>query len=198
VPREFFARPALQVAPDLLGKVLARYTGGVTIRGRIVEAEAYTGQTDPGSHAFRGCTPRTMVMFGPPGFLYVYFTYGMHYCMNVVTDVDGVAGAVLIRALEPLDGMDEMSRRRGERPDLQLCNGPAKLCAALGVGRQENGADLEGSEIWLEDDGFIVNQVEVTTRVGLSAGDDLPFRFFIAGSRFVSGGRPAKATITRP
>jgi len=154
LPRRFYARPAVDVARDLLGTTLVRKSAQELLRGRIVEVEAYTGATDPGSHAYRGSTPRTAVMFGAPGHLYVYFTYGMHYCINVVTDVAGVAGAVLLRALEPLQGIEEMRRRRGNRGITELCNGPGKLCQAFDITREQNGLDLLGSEVWIEDEGY--------------------------------------------
>ncbi len=190
LPRAFYERPAVDVAPELVGMVLARRSTDGVLRGRIVETEAYTGQSDPGSHAFRGQTPRNAVMFGPAGFLYVYLSYGMHFCMNIVTDSPGVAGAVLIRALEPLDGIDVMERRRGGRPLVELCNGPGKLCAALGITRQENGADLETSDIWVESDSCPPPPLSVSTRIGLSAGTELPLRFYARDSRFVSRARP--------
>jgi DNA-3-methyladenine glycosylase len=189
--RSFYARGAESVARDLLGKVLVRATAQGLFRGRIVEVEAYTGRTDPGSHAYRGLTPRNEVMFGPAGFLYVYFTYGIHFCMNVVTEQEGTAGAVLIRALEPLEALDRMTVNRGRLPVRDLCNGPGKLCQALGVTRADNGTDLEGSVIWIEDDGFPAENVGMTTRVGLTAGGSLPLRFFLKGNPFVSRGRPS-------
>lgn len=191
LPRSFYARPAAEVAPDLLGKILARNLNGTVLRGRVVEAEAYLGESDPGSHAFRGPTPRTQVMFGPPGYVYVYFTYGAHYCMNVVTNTDGTAGAVLLRALEPLEGIDVMEQNRGGRPYVDLCNGPGKLCQALGITREENGADLEGNAIWMEDDGVEPEEIATSTRVGLSAGKSMPLRFYIPGSSCVSRGKPS-------
>lgn len=188
---KFYSRPAERVALDLLGKVFVRREPGDILRGRIVETEAYCGRSDPGSHAFRGPSPRTSVMFGPAGFLYVYFTYGMHYCVNVVTDRDGIAGAVLLRALEPLQGLETMRQRRGSRPDEDLCNGPAKLCQAFGIGREQNDTSLLAGDIWIEDDGVEVGEIAHTTRVGLSAGKDLPLRFFVKGSAFVSRGKPS-------
>lgn len=130
-------------------------------------------------------------MFGPPGHLYVYFTYGAHFCVNVVTDSEGVAGAVLIRALEPLDGVDVMWQRRGERPRTELCNGPGKLCQALGITRQHNGIRLGDGELWIENDGLAVDRVCISTRVGLSAGKELPLRFYLPDSPYVSRGRPS-------
>jgi DNA-3-methyladenine glycosylase len=189
--RDFYARPAVTVARALIGTVLVRREPGGELRGRIVEAEAYTGQTDPGSHAFRGPTPRNRVMFGPAGRLYVYLSHGMHYCMNVVTDTDGVAGAVLLRALEPLQGIEVMERRRGGRPLVELCNGPGKLCQAFGIGREEYGADLETSDVWIEDDGYTPQGVGVSARIGLTAGRELPLRYFLENSPFVSRGKPS-------
>lgn len=193
LPRSFYDRPTLDVARDLLGKVLVRRDVDGLLKGRIVESEAYCGQSDPGSHAFRGPTARTRVMFKEAGHLYVYFTYGAHFCMNVVTEGTGVAGAVLLRALEPLDGIAVMEGRRGGRPLIELCNGPGKLCQALGIARDQNGVDLEGDEIWIEDDGFIPVDIGVSTRVGLKAGAEFPYRFFLPGNPFVSRGKPSKS-----
>lgn len=180
------------MARDLLGTVLARSVAGMVLRGRIVETEAYTGQSDPGSHAYRGVTPRTAVMFGRPGHLYVYVSYGMHFCMNVVTDTEGVAGAVLVRALEPLDGIKVMRQYRGNRPTVDLCNGPGKLCQAFGITRDQNGLDLENGDIWIEArEGAAAANIAVTARVGLSAGAELPLRFFVKDSRYVSRGKPS-------
>lgn len=189
--RAFYRRPAEDVARELLGRVLVHADRDGTLRGRIVEVEAYTGETDPGSHAYRGRTARNAVMFGPPGHLYTYVSYGMHVCMNVVTDGDGVAGAVLVRALEPLVGMDVMSERRAYRPLAELCNGPGKLCQAMGISMADNGADLETGNLWIDDDGFIPSAVATSTRVGLSQGRDLPLRFYLPDNPFVSRGRPS-------
>ncbi len=189
--REFYDRPAETVARDLLGTVLVRSTPDGRVSGRIVEVEAYTGAVDPGSHAFRGPTPRSAVMFGPPGHVYVYVSYGMHFCMNVVTDPPGVAGAVLLRALEPVTGVDIMQKNRGERRPVDLCNGPGKLCQALGITRAENGEDLEGNRMWIEDENFARDAIGVSTRVGLSRGKDLPLRFFLMGNPYVSRGKPS-------
>lgn len=191
LPRAFYARPALIVTPELLGKVLVRQTRDGEVRGRIVEVEAYTGASDPGSHAYRGATSRNAVMFGPPGHVYVYVSYGMHFCMNVVTDSPGVAGAVLLRALVPLAGIEIMEANRGGKPLGELCNGPGKLCQAFGITLAQNGEDLEGNGLWIEDDGYEVGAIETSTRVGLSRGKELPLRFFVAGSPFVSRGKPS-------
>lgn len=161
------------------------------MRARIVETEAYAGESDPGSHAYRGPTRRTEVMFGPAGHVYVYFTYGAHHCVNLVTDHPGSAGAVLLRALEPIEGIEQMERLRPAHRLEDLCNGPGKLCAALGITRSLNGADLEGEEIWVEDDAYEVGAIGTSTRVGLSQGKEVPHRFFILGSPFVSPGKPS-------
>lgn len=190
LPRAFFARPSPEVASDLLGKILVRESPDGLLSGRIVETEAYTGANDPGSHAYRGVTPRNRVMFGPPGHLYCYRSYGVHTCMNVVTDTEDVAGAVLVRALDPLDGIDSMKKHRGGRPLVELCNGPGKLCQALGITLDDNGADLETSGIWFEDDGYVPQEMAASARVGLSQGKDLPLRFYLPGNQFVSPGRP--------
>jgi DNA-3-methyladenine glycosylase len=171
---------------DLLNKILVRAEGQEILSGRIVEVEAYTGENDPGSHAYRGETPRTKVMFGEPGHLYVYFTYGMHFCLNVVTDEAGVAGAVLLRALEPLEGQETMQHRRGATNRLGFTNGPAKICQAFGVTRAQNGLDLTGTEMWIEDDGTSPAEVGRSGRIGLSAGASLPYRLFVVGKPFVS------------
>ena len=148
LPRSFYARAAHEVAPDLLGQVLVRiFPDGARASVRIVEVEAY-GPDDPASHAFRGETPRNTVMFGPPGHLYVYFTYGMHHCMNVVT---GEGSAVLLRAAEPLEGEEEMVVRRGRERPVDLCSGPGRLTQALAVDRRDDGLDLvAGQGLWLE------------------------------------------------
>lgn len=185
----FYARHAVEVASDLLGKLLVRSLPEGVLKGRIVETEAYTGTSDPGSHAYRGPTPRNQVMFGPAGYVYVYLSYGMHHCMNVVTDDPGVAGAVLLRALEPVAGLDIMERNRNDRPRAELLNGPGKICQAYHISRDQNGADLESSDMWIERDGFQADRVRVGTRVGITAGADLPYRFSVDGSPWVSRGK---------
>ena len=185
--RSFFDRDPLEVAPDLLGKVLVAGDRS----GRIVEVEAYRGADDPGSHGYRGITPRTKVMFGPPGHLYVYFTYGMHWCANVVCGPAGVCGAVLIRALDPLRGVDAMHRARPKaKRDRDLCSGPAKLCQALGIEGHHDGLDLAGADLGVElrDDGHDVGEYASSIRIGLSPGkgEDLPWRFYLAGNPHVS------------
>jgi DNA-3-methyladenine glycosylase len=179
--RSFYRRDSREVATDLLNKVVVR---GNRI-GRIVEVEAYCGAVDPGSHAYRGMTKRNATMFGPPGRLYVYFTYGMHWCANAVCGDDGEGVAVLLRALEPLHGLEEMRAARPRaRRDRDLASGPAKLCQAFSIDGTHDGADLVTADrgIAIVDDGTPPPLVPgVSTRIGLSAGDDLPWRWFVPG-----------------
>lgn len=176
LPRSFFARDALVVAPDLLHKVFV--VGGCS--GRIIEVEAYV-QDDPASHSHRGRTPRNAAMFGPPGHLYVYFTYGMHHCANVVTGVEGDGQAVLIRAIIPLTGEVEMAQRRPPgTPHHRLANGPGKLCQAFGLDLSHDGADLcrRSSPVWIGDDGAPPPKHPVVTgRIGIRVGVEHPWRW---------------------
>ena len=180
----------LDVAPRLLGAVLRR--GEVAVR--ITEAEAYDGENDPGSHAFRGATARNAVMFGPAGHLYVYFTYGMHYCCNVVTGTEGRAGAVLLRAGEVVAGHELARTRRRSARDRDLARGPARLCQALGITRDDNGVDLSWGPVVLELAATPVPAAAVSRgpRVGLRGAPDRPWRFWITGEPSVSVYRPAK------
>ncbi len=187
----FFERPAIEVAPELLGRVLVRrLPDGTRLAGRIVETEAYE-PGDPASHGFRGPTPRNASMFGPPGRLYVYFTYGHHWMMNVVTRPRGQGSAVLLRALEPLEGLAAMASARGRDHVGDLCSGPGKLAQALGVDRSHDGEDLvRGAVIWLEaGDPVGAERIEAGGRVGVSVGVDDPWRFVVSGDPFVSRGR---------
>jgi DNA-3-methyladenine glycosylase len=195
LPRPFYARPSLEVARDLLGRVLVRATPeGTRLAGRIVETEAYR-EDDPASHSYRGRTARTEVMFGPPGYLYVYFTYGAHFCMNVVTGEDGEGSAVLLRAVEPLDGVAEMARRRGTDLPRILCAGPGRLCQAFGVEREQNGTDLAGGEaMWIEPGAPVPDaEVGVGPRVGITSATEQPWRFAVRTSRYLS-----RAAVVRP
>lgn len=193
IPRPFYGRPTLAVARDLLGTVLVRrLPGGSDLRGRIVETEAYIGQEDSASHAHRGRTARTAVMFGLPGIAYIYFTYGMHHMLNVVTEGEGYPAAVLIRALEPLEGIDVMQALRGDRRLRDLTNGPARLCQALAIDRSLNGHDLtSGPPLWIEP-GQAVPDADVarTPRIGIGYANapdrEAPWRFLIQGSEWVS------------
>ena len=187
VSRRFYARDARIAAPELLGKVLVH--GGRA--ARIVEVEAYAGDEDPGSHAYRGPTPRTEVMFGPPGHLYVYFSYGMHWCANVVCGQKGEAGAVLLRAGSPVAGLEAIRAARPKaRRDRDLTSGPARLCQALGIDGTFDGADLVKADrgVTLASDGAALGVEPATsTRIGLSQGADLPWRWYLPGHPDVSG-----------
>ena len=188
--RHFYLRPTLQVARALLGKVIVRRTESGFLSGRIVETEAYLGTTDPASHAYRGKTGRNSVMFSLGGTLYVYFTYGMHFCANVVTGVEGKAEAVLIRGVEPIEGIDLMRQNRGfadDGKDRQLTNGPAKFCQAFGIAREQNGVDLCGDVLFVADDSMAAPMIiSTSSRIGIAAGKEKPWRFFIKGNGYVS------------
>jgi DNA-3-methyladenine glycosylase len=182
--REFFARPAPEVAADLLGKLLLRADEGLV--ARIVETEAYTDE-DPASHTFRGQTPRNAPMFGPPGHAYVYFTYGMHHALNCVAGPDGVGQGCLLRAAEPLDGLDLIRSRRGASSDRDLLRGPGRLAQGYGLDRSHSGMDLcDGGPLYLADDGAPRPQVMTGPRVGITQAADLPWRFWVADSPYVS------------
>jgi len=193
--RKFYSRKTVIVAQELLGKTLVHKTAEGIISGKIVETEAYLGQEDAGSHAYRGITRRNRIMFGPAGKAYIYFVYGNHYCFNVVTENDGVGGAVLIRALEPRKGIQLIKKNRGiDGPLAYLTNGPGKLSEALGITGSMNGADLTGNKL------FIVSQnssrkkgkssgdfsIISTGRIGIKEGRNLPYRYYIEGNKFVS------------
>ncbi|WP_239001090.1 DNA-3-methyladenine glycosylase [Jiangella asiatica] len=196
--RRFLARPGIDVAPDLLGCVIRHETPEGAVAVRLTEVEAYMGADDPGSHAYRGRTARNAVMFGPAGHLYVYFTYGMHFCANVVCGEEGTATAVLLRAGEVVDGAElAASRRPAARSARDLARGPARLASALGLGRSDDGADLCGSPSTTallagpRADGDLVRN---GPRVGVSGpggnGDEFPWRFWLDGEPTVSTYRP--------
>lgn len=190
-PRVFYTRPALAVARDLIGKTLWRRTQDGVTAGIIVETEAYAAADDPASHAYRGRTPRTRTMFGPPGYAYVYLSYGLHACLNVVTQPEGEAAAVLLRAVEPTHGVPTMRARRGPSiTDRDLARGPGRLCQAFAITIEDDGADLSGPSLWLSEspgwDG--ATPIATTPRVGIGASfaTDWPWRFVVVGSRWVS------------
>ncbi len=195
LPRSFYLRPTPRVARDLLGKYLVRLIRKRVLVARIVETEAYC-QNDPASHSYRGMTKRNEVMFSQGGHLYVYFTYGMHFCANVVTGRAGKGEAVLLRAVQPIEGTDIMlrnrkhrreSNRRGDADLLILTNGPAKLCQALSIGRRENGMDLLGDEIYLLDSPKLLpSEIAASTRIGIRVGKTARWRFFIKGHPWIS------------
>ena len=175
------------VAPDLLGRLLVRRLPEATLVGRIVECEAYQ-EEDPASHSFRGRTLRTDVMFGPPGHLYVYFTYGMHFCMNVVTGRDGEGSAVLLRAAEPVEGLDSMRQRRGAHDARLLCSGPGRLTQAYGIGRANNGMDLvSGRDLFIAGDAALSDDaVAAGPRIGIRSATERPWRFYEFESPYLS------------
>ncbi len=184
VPRAFYARATVEVARDLLGKVLVHGR----VAGRIVEAEAYLGLEDLAAHASKGLTARTRVLFGPPGHAYVYFIYGKHECLNIVAEPDGVPGCVLIRALEPLAGIETMRMRRPAARSVEdLASGPGKLTAAMAITREHYGADLTRSPLTVRE--FTRREkfdILTTPRIGITHCADWPLRFVVAGSRFAS------------
>lgn len=195
--REFYNRDPRRVSRDLLGKVLVRREGKQFRAARIVEVEAYLGENDPAAHSFAGRTLRNAVLFGPPGFAYVYFIYGNHYCLNVSCLPDGLAGGILFRAVEPLAGIERMALSRdvciGSSRDLpKLTSGPGRLAEAFDITRErDNGKDLTSprSDLFIADDGFRVRRVLTTPRIGITKAAELPLRYLIAGNEFVSGPR---------
>lgn len=196
LPPAFYLRhDVVQVARELLGKVLVTQWNGVCTAGRIVETEAYAGELDKASHAFRGRTPRTAVMYGEGGTAYVYLCYGLHQMFNIVTNVEGMPHAILVRALEPLAGIDMMLKRTGKKTlDYTLTRGPGNVGKAMGFHTTQCGVSLQSEALFIGDDGFVLSgeQVAITPRVGVDyAGTDalLPYRFYIKDSKFVSGKR---------
>jgi DNA-3-methyladenine glycosylase len=192
VKQDFYDRPVLQVARELVGcLVIHRACAGV-----IVETEAYH-DSEPACHAFVGLTPRTRTLFGPPGVAYVYRSYGVHALLNAVTEPEGVGAAVLIRALEPLDGIEQMRARRGVEPIRGLCSGPGKLTQALGIGLEHNGTDLHHGEVVIEPAPLAWRTIPIAVdrRIGITRAVDLPWRFCAAGSRFLS--RPVASAPAR-
>lgn len=183
LPREFYARPTLEVARDLIGLVLVSRTRAGLTAGRILEAEAYIGEDDPACHAAPGPTRRNAPLYGPPGYAYVYLNYGLHHLVNAVTEPSGSPAAVLIRALEPLDGLPLMQRRRRRngapshrRTPETICEGPGNLTVALGITLAHNRADLTGDRLWIEDRGLGRLEVDWTPRIGIRVGLDRPWR----------------------
>jgi DNA-3-methyladenine glycosylase len=193
LPRDFYNRPTLTVAQELLGKVLVHWTPSGVASGMIVETEAYIGEDDPACHAAPGPTRRNAPLYGPPGFAYVYLNYGIHYLVNAVTEADGHPAAVLIRALHPLDGVESMMRRRtphGVRiAESDLCRGPGNLTKALGIGPTENQLDLTRSTLVIQDRGLPRGRVKWGPRIGIRVAVDREWRCWIAGHPAVSGPR---------
>jgi len=188
--RGFYDRPTLKVASDLIGKVLVRRLNGRNLAGKIVETEAYIGPSDLASHAFRGKTPRTSVMFGPPGVSYVYMIYGVYFCLNAVTESEGFPAAVLIRAVEPLENIRIMRSHRYNPPhDTNIASGPGKLCMAMSIDKSLNAVDLASRKLWIEERSLKVDRIETGPRIGIDyAGEykDKPWRFYESGNAHVS------------
>lgn len=203
LPRRFYSRPTLDVARDLLGLVLVHDRRGVRTSGVIVEVEAYVGEDDPASHAAPGPTPRNALMYGEPGHAYVYLNYGIHCLVNIVTEGRGSPAAVLIRALDPLDGLDVMRRRRGRAmkgrrtraastiDPHDLCRGPGNLTMAMGITLAENGVDLLGARLFVEDRRIAAGPIVWGPRIGIRVGTESPWRAWIAGHPAVSATRNA-------
>jgi DNA-3-methyladenine glycosylase len=194
LPHAFYERASVEVARDLLGKTLWRRTEAGLTAGIIVETEAYDGANDPASHAWRGRTQRNAVMFGPPGRAYVYFTYGMHYCLNAVTGPVGQASAVLLRAIQPVVGSELMRERRATTiPDRDLARGPGRLCQALGITTADDGTDLTGDALWISETVDAPDLLIATTpRIGITRAAELPWRFVVCDNQYISG-RPVLA-----
>jgi DNA-3-methyladenine glycosylase len=192
--RSFYDRPTLKVASDLIGKVLVRRLDGRNLAGRIVETEAYIGPLDLASHASKGRTPRTSVMFGPPGVSYVYMIYGVYFCLNAVTEAEGNPAAVLIRAVEPLENIRVMrTLRYNPERDTNIASGPGKLCMAMSIDKSLNAVDLASRKLWIEDRSLKVDAIETSPRIGVDyAGEykDKPWRFHERGNPHVSRVRP--------
>ena len=193
LPHSFYGRPTLKVAEDLLGKVLVHRTRDGVASGVIVETEAYIGEDDPACHASFGRTARSEPLFGPPGFAYVYLNYGIHHLMNAVTEADGYPGAVLIRALQPCEGIELMQRRRApDGPAIDehaLCRGPGNLTKALGITTTDNRRDLATGKLTIEDRGISVGRIATGPRIGIRVAIERPWRYWVEGHRSVSGRR---------
>jgi DNA-3-methyladenine glycosylase len=188
LPRSFYARDTLVVAKELLGKILVRQLSEGAIKAKIVEVEAYKGREDPASHAYKRRTPRNQLMFGKAGFSYIYFIYGNHYCLNVTTEREGIPGAVLIRAVEIIDGVELAQKNRMAKSLIDLSNGPGKLTKALNITKSQNGIDLTTSQRL-----FIVNshakesfEMATSKRKGIKTGIEKPWRFYVKDNEFVS------------
>ncbi|MDO8501221.1 MAG: DNA-3-methyladenine glycosylase [Gemmatimonadaceae bacterium] len=189
LPRAFYDRETEIVAREMLGMILECRTPDGTASGIIVETEAYVGEHDPACHAAAGLTGRTEPLYGRPGLAYVYFIYGVHWCFNAVTRAEGLPSAVLVRALEPVTGLELMHQRRGPRVHgVNLTNGPGKLCAALGINGSMNGLSLQRDSLVLrEGRGVVADQIETTPRIGITKAADWPLRYFLRDNAWVSG-----------
>ncbi len=184
--REFYIRPTLEIAADLIGKYLVYKSSDGLLSARLVEVEAYIGEADPACHAAVGKTKRNAVMYGEGGFSYIYFIYGMYNCLNIVTEREGFPAAVLVRGAEPVEGLDIMKDRYQEKGNNLLTNGPGKICKAFGLTREQNGLDLTGCTLYLEDRGYKPENIKRSTRIGIKKGTDKMWRFYEPGSTNLS------------
>ncbi len=193
LPVSFFNRPADVVARELLGALVVSRVGGVHASARIVECEAYLGYRDPASHGYlHRRNQRNAALVGPPGSWYVYLSYGIHWCANLVCEAEGTASAVLLRALEPVEGVEGMRERRGRVDDRELCAGPGRLCQALGITRDLDGRMMAGADVIVRPPTVALPfEVVTTARIGITKAADWPLRFLVQGSRYVSGRRAA-------
>lgn len=187
--RDFYKSSAVSVAKKLLGKILVHQTQDILTSGIIVEVEAYLGENDNASHASNGMTPRNKIMFGKPGFSYVYLNYGIHSLFNVVTNPEGKAGAVLIRAVEPIDGLDAMMDRRKTTSKVNLCSGPGRLTQALGINLSNNGFDLLCNPLYITNGSNRKFHIGSSPRIGISKGTEHNWRFFVDGNKYISKGK---------
>ena len=202
LPPSFYSRPTLDVLEDLIGKVLVHDVRGRRAAGVIVEAEAYIGESDPACHAAPGLTRRNAPLYGPPGRAYVYLNYGIHYLVNAVTEEEGSPAAILIRALQPIEGVELMARRRAlNRPPTSgvgaaadLCRGPGNLTVAMGITWRQNARDLTTGPLRIEDRGVRARQLEWSTRIGIRVGTERQWRCYWKGNPSVSGPRPSRRT----
>lgn len=193
IPKEFYLQDPVKLAPKLLGKIFVRKLGEIFLAGKIVEVEAYRGEDDEAAHTYKGKTKRNEVMFREGGFLYVYFTYGMHFCANIVCGKENEGSAILIRAVEPIDGIDIMTMNRFGKTKISsikrknLTNGPAKFCHAFAIERKDNGLELTKEPIFLmSGEKILKKEIVTTTRIGIKKSVDLPWRFYIKDNSYVS------------
>lgn len=184
--KAFYEKPTLAVAKELLGKYLVVRHPNRILSGKIVEVEAYVGEDDPACHAAVGLTDRNHIMYGPGGFAYIYFIYGMYHCLNFVTEQEGFPAAVLIRGVEPMEGIEEMKRRRDTRSISGLANGPGKICQAFGIDKSFYGLELTGTRIWVEDRGEKRPSLAQSSRIGVAAGKEKLWRFYVPKSPSIS------------
>jgi DNA-3-methyladenine glycosylase len=190
--RAFYNRPTLQVAEELLGKYIIYHSSAGLLSARIVEVEAYVGEDDPASHAAPGPTKRNALMYGKPGVAYIYFIYGMYHCLNFVTEQRGYPAAILMRAAEPTEGLEILKHRNLKGSESLWLSGPGKFCRGFGLGLEQNGMDLTGSVLYLEDRGESPANIERSARIGIRKGLDRDWRFFDASSKAVSGRKSAE------